>query len=81
MKTDLLITPDEDVKKSAIYIGYLVLKKIKKVKEDKISIFDIIEELKKYNIIHYSQILYGLIFLHTCGIIEFKDPYIYIIRD
>jgi len=73
----MLISTDEKIKTSAVYVGYLILKKIKTSKTDKISIFDITEELKKYNITHYSQVLYGLIFLHSCGIIDFQEPYIY----
>lgn len=74
---ELIISVDENIKTSVIYVGYIILKKLKKSKKDKISIFDITEELKKYNIIHYGQILYGLIFLHTSGVIDFKEPYIY----
>jgi len=79
---ETLISTNEKIKTSAIYVGYLVLKQLKKSTEGKISIYDIAEYLKeKYNITHYSQILYGLIFLHTCGVIDFKEPYIYRIND
>jgi hypothetical protein len=37
--------------------------------------------LKKKNIIHYRQIVFALLFLHSCGIIEFTEPYIYAIPN
>jgi hypothetical protein len=74
---ELLISKDEQIKTSVVYVGYLILKELRKSKEDKISIFEVSEMLKKRNITHYRQIIFALMFLHSCGIIDFREPYIY----
>ena len=72
-----LISKDEQIKTSVVYVGYLVLKELKKNKDEKISIFDMTDALKKRNITHYRQIIFALMFLHSCGVIDFREPYIY----
>lgn len=73
----MLVSKDENVKTSAVYVGSLILKQIQKSKTNKISIFEIAEELKKYNIVSYRHIVFSLMFLYSCGIIDFKEPFIY----
>lgn len=73
----LLISKDEEIKTSAVYVGYLILKELKKKKDDKISIYDIGIALKKEGIIHGSQLVFALMFLYSTGIVDFKEPYIY----
>ena len=73
----MLVSKDENIKTSAVYVGSLILKQIKKSKTDKISIFEIAENLKKYNILSYRHIIFSLMFLYSCGIIDFKEPFIY----
>ena len=78
MKMSSLITKDEEIKTTPIYIGYLILKILKSKKDDKVSIFEVTEKLKKdLKIIHYRQIVLSLNFLYTAGIIDFTEPYIY----
>ena len=72
-----LISKDEQIKTSVVYVGYLILKELKKHSDSKVSIFDVSEMLKKRNIVHYRQIIFALMFLHSCGIIDFREPYIY----
>jgi hypothetical protein len=72
-----LISKDEQIKTSVVYVGYLILKELRKNKDEKVSIFDLTEVLKKRNITHYRQIIFALMFLHSCGIIDFREPYIY----
>ena len=73
-----LINKDEQLTTTPIYIGYLILKTLKFKKDGKISIFEVIEKLKKeLRIIHYRQIVLALIFLNCTGIISFTEPYIY----
>jgi hypothetical protein len=74
---NMLISKDENIKTSAVYIGSLILNQIKKSQSEKISIFEIAENLQKYNIISYRHIVFALMFLYSCGIIEFKEPFIY----
>jgi len=78
MKTNNLITKDEDIKTTPVYIGYLILKILKKKIDDKVSIYELIEKLKiELKVIHYRQIILSLSFLHTVGVIDFSEPYIY----
>ena len=74
----MLISKNENIKESFVYVGSLVLKLAKQKKRNKLSIFEIFEHLKKFNITHYRQVIFGLLFLHSTGIIEFKEPYVYV---
>lgn len=74
----MLVSKDENIKTSSVYIASLILKQIQSIKADKISIFEISKELKKYNVTRYRHMFFGLAFLYSSGIIEFKEPYIYI---
>ena len=73
----MLVSKDENIKTSAVYIGSLILKQIQKSQTNKISIFEIAENLQKYNIISYRQIVFALMFLYSTGIVDFKEPFIY----
>ncbi len=73
----MLISKDENIKTSAVYVGSLILKQFQKSQADKISIFEIAENLQKHNIINYRHIVFALMFLYSCGIIDFKEPFIY----
>jgi hypothetical protein len=78
MMTNNIITKDENLKSTPVYIGYMILKILKKSGEDKISIFEVTEKLKKeIKVVHYNQFLLALIFLYAIGTINFTDPYIY----
>lgn len=74
----MLINKDEKIKNSPIYIGYLILKQLKRSKEEKLIIHDIIENIKQnLGVVHYRQLIFSLIFLYESGIIDFAEPYIY----
>lgn len=73
----MLISKDEEIKTSAVYVGYLILKELGKKKDGKISIYDIGAALKKEGIIHGSRLVFALMFLYSTGIVDFKEPYIY----
>lgn len=76
MKT--IINTDERIKSSFVYIGYIVLKEIKKQNENKITMFELISLLKKqFKVIHYRQVVFTLMFLYSLELIDFSDPYIY----
>lgn len=76
----MLISKDENIKTSSVYVASLVLKLFQKKGANKLSIFDVTKELKKYDIEHYRQVVFGLSLLHSTGIIDFKEPYIYILK-
>lgn len=75
-----LVSSSQNMKTSSTYIGYLILKMFDKTKRDKISIYNVAEELKKENISSSRQLLFGLTFLYSTGIIKFEEPYIRIER-
>lgn len=73
-----IITKDEQIKTTPIYIGYLILRILHSKKDNKVSIFEVVDKLKKdLKIIHYRQIILSLVFLYTVGVIKFTEPYIY----
>lgn len=74
----MLVSKDENIKTSSVYVASLILKQIQKQKVDKISIFEVSKELKKQNISRYRHLFFGLAFLYSAGIIDFKEPFIYI---
>lgn len=76
--TKSIITKDEQIKTTPIYIGYLILKILSSKKDGKVSIFEVVDKLKNdLKIIHYRQIVLSLILLYTTGTIKFTEPYIY----
>ncbi|OGD84134.1 hypothetical protein A2572_03345 [Candidatus Collierbacteria bacterium RIFOXYD1_FULL_40_9] len=78
----MLITKDENIKTSPIYIGYLILKGLNKNIEGKLSIYEVINKLKSdLGIVHYKQVVYALVFLHMSGVVNFSNPYIYKTND
>jgi len=69
-----ILSKDENIKDSGIYLGYLVLGDLKN-KEDKVSIFELVKRLnKKVPIIHYRQLVTTLVLLYSIGLIDFQSP-------
>ena len=66
------------LKSSAMYIGYLILKEIKKRDVEKISIYDVSKVLKKAGITSSRQLIFGLSFLYSVNIIEFEEANIWV---
>ena len=73
----MIVSKDENIKTSAVYVASLILKLFRKKKSQKLTIFEVNQELKKYEINNYRQIVFGLSFLYTTGVVDFKEPYIY----
>lgn len=76
----MLLSKDENIKTSSVYVASLILKMFQKKKLKKLSIFEVAEELKKYDIEHYRQVIFGLSFLYSTGVVDFKEPYIYTLK-
>ena len=72
-----LISKDENIKQSVVYMGYLILKEISLHKDKKVSIYDIASALKKQKLLDNTQMIYSLMFLYSTGIIDFQEPYVY----
>lgn len=74
----MFLSKDDKLKTSPVYFGYLILKELQEAKDSKITILDIVERIKnEFELVHYHQILFALIFLFQAGLIEFNEPYIY----
>ena len=68
-----LFSKDENVSNSTIYIAFLILKSLKKRES---TIFDVVDDLKKKNIINSKEIIVSLSILFSMDLVEFKEPYI-----
>lgn len=77
----MLISKDENIKTSSVYVGSLILKLFQKKGVDKLSIFEIAEYLKKHKIIHYRQMFFGLALLYSSSVIEFEEPFVSLVSD
>ena len=73
-----LISKDENIKHSVVYIGYIILKELSLKKDGKISIYEIATTLKKNDLLISEQFNYSLMFLYSAGIIDFEEPYIFL---
>lgn len=73
-----LISKDEDIKHSIVYIGYIILKELSLKKDKKISIYEIASVLKKNNLLISEQFNYSIMFLYSADIIDFVEPYIFL---
>lgn len=73
-----LISKDENIKKSIVYIGYVILKELSLKQNKRISLYDIASILKKENLLNSEQLNYSLMFLYSTGIVDFEEPYIYL---
>ncbi|MDC3221620.1 hypothetical protein OAT97_00805 [Gammaproteobacteria bacterium] len=73
-----LFLKDEDLQKSAPYIGAKILEFLENSEQSRISIFDVIKKLKKNNHSSVRLVYYGMLFLYSLDLIEFNAPYLVI---
>ena len=73
-----MVANNNVLKSSAMYIGYLILKEIKKQDTDKVSIYDISKVLKKNGITSSRQLMLGLSFLYSVDIVDFEEANIWV---
>ena len=74
----MMLASSNALKSSAMYIGYLILKEIKKQEAEKISIYDASKALKKEGITSSRQLILGLSFLYSVNIVEFEEANIWV---
>lgn len=74
----MMVANSSVLKSSAMYIGYLILKEIKKLGLDKVSIYDISKALKKNGVTSSRQLMLGLSFLYSVDIVEFEEANIWV---
>jgi len=71
-----LFSKDEDLLKSAPFIGSEILKLFEDADVSKISIFEMIRFMRKKHGSSPRIVYFGLIFLFSAGIIDFDAPYL-----
>lgn len=72
-----LVSKDEAMKASMVYVGYIVLKRLEKSRDGRASLTEISTDLAKHGITKSRPMTIGLLFLHLAGAIEFRAPYVY----
>ncbi len=73
-----LISKDEEIRSSPVYLGYLVLKKLKDKKEKKITLHELAQKMREeLGNLNYRQFIFSLLFLYQSGVIDFDEPYIF----
>lgn len=77
----MLISNDHNIKSSSVYLASVILKLFRQKKTNKLSIFEINNELKKKEINTYRQLFSALAFLYSTSIIDFEEPYIFLVHD
>lgn len=71
-----LFVVDEDIASSPPVVGYKILSLLERKDNDQISIFEVVERLKKEQWFSTRKLYLGMIFLFAAGLIEFNQPYI-----
>ena len=72
-----LVSKDESLRSSMVYVGYLILKQLDKSENDRLSLTEIAKNLAKHEIKQSRAMIFALIFLNLAGAIEFTAPYVY----
>lgn len=74
----MMIASPNVLKSSSMYIGYQILKEIKRQGGDSISIYDASKALKAVGMGSSRQLIMGLSFLYAVGIIDFEEAMIWV---
>lgn len=73
-----MVASSNELKSSVMYIGYLILKEVQKQDKGTISIYDVSKALKRAGIFSSRQLILGLSFLYSVGIVDFEEAKIWI---
>jgi methylase of polypeptide subunit release factors len=71
-----LFSKDEPLKTSYPHVGFLILKVLRQRGTKRTSIYDIAERLRTEGVRHNRQLIFGLLFLYSTGLIVFNPPYV-----
>jgi hypothetical protein len=77
---ETLVSKDENLKTSMVYVGALVLKALEKAPEGRLTLPAIAKALKPHGINKSRPLTFSLMFLHLADLIDFQAPYIYRLR-
>lgn len=78
IRLKLLVEGSENIKASSVYTGYLILNEVTKSDTKKISLYKISDILKKKGINNSRQLIFGVLFLYSMGLVKFEEPYLWI---
>lgn len=73
-----IVSKDEPLSSSMVHVGYLVLRELQSNPQKRTTLTSMMAILRRKRITHYRSIMFGLVFLHSVGAIEFRAPYIYL---
>ncbi len=76
-----LFSKNEDLEKSAPVLGAKILAIFEKKNSRRMSIFEVIKNLKKDKKVGVRAIYYAIIFLYSVDLLEFDEPYLVIKND
>lgn len=80
MSSDLFFDENDDLRKSSVYLGVHVLKKLERSK--KATIYEVHDMLRdKYSDVNYSNVMNALTFLFMTELIKFNKPYFELNND
>jgi len=71
-----LFLAGEHVEASPPIVAYKIMSLIETKADEKVSIFDITDRFRNEKWFSYNNIVLGLIFLYTAGLINFNEPYV-----
>ncbi|WP_458735867.1 hypothetical protein [Zobellella taiwanensis] len=71
-----LFLANEQVEASPPIVAYKIMSLIEAKANEKVSVFDITGEFRKEKWFSYNNIVLGLIFLYSVGLIDFDEPYV-----
>jgi hypothetical protein len=71
-----LFSKDEDLPRSAPAIGFEILKMLQNEDSRRVSIFDVVKQLKETNRASVRNVYYGMLFLYALDLIDFNAPYL-----
>lgn len=67
---------DESLAKSPAVVGYEIANFIQKSKNNRVSIFDVVDHFKRKPWFSSNSFFYGITFLYAVGLVEFHEPYL-----
>lgn len=74
-----IFSKDEYLGASPAFVGFHILKLMKKKKATQLSIFDLADTFRDEPWFSTKALYFGMIFLYSLGAVKFNEPYV--IRD
>lgn len=75
-----LISKDEQVKLSVVYVGSLILRCLENDKKKRSTLSELAQKLRKEGVVRYRPMTLAICFLYMAGTIDFREPYLYLVE-